>query len=133
MTVLNIHNESLTRVYRPKQPPKPTDLCTICYTSGTTGLPKGVMLTHGNVVAAVSAVLVQLSQYRPNVGDVMISYLPLAHMLERCCEVSEITCEPPVYKMREQQRRRCTYRTACIWSEAPSVFIAATSSFCLKT
>lgn len=46
------------------------------------------MLTHGNVVAAVSAILIQLSQYRPNVGDVMISYLPLAHMLERCCEVS---------------------------------------------
>lgn len=70
-----------------KQPPKSTDLCTVCYTSGTTGLPKGVMLTHGNVVAAVSAVLVQLSHYRPSVGDVMISYLPLAHMLERCCEV----------------------------------------------
>lgn len=48
------------------------------------------MLTHGNVVAAVSAVLVQLSQYKPNVGDVMISYLPLAHMLERCCEVGKI-------------------------------------------
>lgn len=53
------------------------------------------MLTHGNVVAAVSAVLVQLSHYRPNVGDVMISYLPLAHMLERCCEVSESTFGPP--------------------------------------
>lgn len=48
------------------------------------------MLTHGNVVAAVSAVLVQLSHYRPNVGDVMISYLPLAHMLERCCEVGSV-------------------------------------------
>lgn len=32
-------------------PPKPDDLCTICYTSGTTGTPKGVMLTHGNVIA----------------------------------------------------------------------------------
>lgn len=79
----------ITRFYCLKQPPKPTDLCTVCYTSGTTGLPKGVMLTHGNVVAAVSAILVQLSQYRPNVGDVMISYLPLAHMLERCCEVNK--------------------------------------------
>lgn len=32
-------------------PPTPNDLSTICYTSGTTGTPKGVMLTHGNIVA----------------------------------------------------------------------------------
>lgn len=31
---------------RPARPPKPDDLCSICYTSGTTGSPKGVMLTH---------------------------------------------------------------------------------------
>ncbi|XP_001949298.1 long-chain-fatty-acid--CoA ligase 5 [Acyrthosiphon pisum] len=85
LTFEEVEKAGASKTY-PEQPPKPTDLCTICYTSGTTGLPKGVMLTHGNVVAAVSAVLVQLSQYRPSVGDVMISYLPLAHMLERCCE-----------------------------------------------
>uniref|UniRef100_A0A1L8DZ27 Long-chain-fatty-acid--CoA ligase n=1 Tax=Nyssomyia neivai TaxID=330878 RepID=A0A1L8DZ27_9DIPT len=67
-------------------PPKPEDLCTICYTSGTTGNPKGVMLTHQNVVAGVCAVLLQLGDHRPRVGDIMLSFLPLAHMLERCCE-----------------------------------------------
>ncbi|XP_066589517.1 long-chain-fatty-acid--CoA ligase 6 isoform X2 [Prorops nasuta] len=67
-------------------PPKVTDLCTICYTSGTTGNPKGVMLTHQNVVAAISAVILQLSEYKPTYKDTMISFLPLAHMLERCCE-----------------------------------------------
>lgn len=41
-------------------PPTPEDICTICYTSGTTGNPKGVTLTHQNAVAAISAVLVQL-------------------------------------------------------------------------
>lgn len=44
-------------------PPKPHDLCTVCYTSGTMGNPKGVMLTHGNVVASISATLLQLGEY----------------------------------------------------------------------
>lgn len=47
----------------PEVPPRPEDLCTICYTSGTTGNPKGVMLTHANVVAGVCAVLLQLGEY----------------------------------------------------------------------
>ncbi|XP_039277790.1 long-chain-fatty-acid--CoA ligase 1 [Nilaparvata lugens] len=70
----------------PEKPPLPDDLCTICYTSGTTGNPKGVMLTHQNVVAGVCAVIMQLGEHKPNTSDVMISFLPLAHMLERCCE-----------------------------------------------
>ncbi|XP_046752947.1 long-chain-fatty-acid--CoA ligase 5 isoform X3 [Diprion similis] len=70
----------------PEVPPRPSDLCTICYTSGTTGNPKGVMLTHQNVVAGVCAVLLQFGDHRPTSKDVMISFLPLAHMLERCCE-----------------------------------------------
>ncbi|XP_044760121.1 long-chain-fatty-acid--CoA ligase 5 isoform X2 [Coccinella septempunctata] len=70
----------------PLVPPLPTDLCTICYTSGTTGNPKGVMLTHENVIASVSAVLMQMGEYKPKSSDSMISFLPLAHMLERCCE-----------------------------------------------
>lgn len=70
----------------PEVPPKPEDYCTICYTSGTTGNPKGVMLTHANVVANVCSVLMQLGDYRPRVGDIMMSFLPLAHMFERCCE-----------------------------------------------
>uniref|UniRef100_A0A1B6CV09 Long-chain-fatty-acid--CoA ligase n=1 Tax=Clastoptera arizonana TaxID=38151 RepID=A0A1B6CV09_9HEMI len=70
----------------PEVPPKPSDLCTICYTSGTTGNPKGVMLTHENVVASVCAVIMQLGDHKPTTNDIMISFLPLAHMLERCCE-----------------------------------------------
>ncbi|CAH2984047.1 unnamed protein product [Chilo suppressalis] len=66
--------------------PKPDSLCTICYTSGTTGMPKGVMLTHENVVASMCSVIMQLGEHRPAKTDVMISFLPLAHMLERCCE-----------------------------------------------
>lgn len=69
------------------QPPSKDDLCTVCYTSGTTGNPKGVMLSHENVVASMSAVMMQMGDQRPNSTDVLISYLPLAHMLERCCQV----------------------------------------------
>ncbi|XP_019865427.1 long-chain-fatty-acid--CoA ligase 1 isoform X2 [Aethina tumida] len=67
-------------------PPRPSDLCTICYTSGTTGNPKGVMLTHENVIASVSAVILQMGDHKLRSTDTMISFLPLAHMLERCCE-----------------------------------------------
>lgn len=48
----------------PEIPPKPEDICTICYTSGTTGAPKGVTLTHQNLVAGICAVLVQLGKIR---------------------------------------------------------------------
>jgi len=56
------------------------DLATIVYTSGTTGLPKGAMLTHGNLLANVEGI-------RKNVRlletDRSLSYLPLSHIFER--------------------------------------------------
>jgi len=55
-------------------------LATICYTSGTAGRPKGVMLTHGNILANVSA-CERLRLARSN--DVFLSLLPLSHMFER--------------------------------------------------
>lgn len=45
-------------------PPSPEDLCTICYTSGTTGTPKGAMITHGNMVADSSG-MVRVTQVEP--------------------------------------------------------------------
>ena len=45
-------------------PPSPEDLCTICYTSGTTGVPKGAMITHGNMVADSSG-MVRVTQVEP--------------------------------------------------------------------
>ncbi|XP_055954870.1 long-chain-fatty-acid--CoA ligase 1 [Patella vulgata] len=64
--------------------PKPEDLATICYTSGTTGDPKGVMLTHSNLVSNISAIAATLDKaYILTKDDVHLSYLPLAHMFER--------------------------------------------------
>ena len=68
---------------RPMVPPRPEDIVTINYTSGTTGNPKGVVLTHANATAATATSLV-ITDYLPN--DVLISYLPLAHIYQRCAE-----------------------------------------------
>jgi long-chain acyl-CoA synthetase len=59
---------------------QPDDLLTIIYTSGTTGEPKGVMLSHANLVSnllATSPILALSDQ------DVALSYLPLSHVFER--------------------------------------------------
>lgn len=78
---------------KPKYPPLTWDavtretLATIVYTSGTTGLPKGVMLTHGNVLANIESIIALADEYpnhfkvRPD--DVALSFLPLSHILER--------------------------------------------------
>jgi long-chain acyl-CoA synthetase len=63
--------------------PQPADYATIMYTSGTTGMPKGVILTHQNVVAAVSSAASQSIGINFTPNDSYISYLPLAHIFER--------------------------------------------------
>ncbi|XP_006010635.1 long-chain-fatty-acid--CoA ligase 6 isoform X2 [Latimeria chalumnae] len=69
---------------RVPMPPRPEDLSIVCFTSGTTGNPKGAMLTHGNVVADFSGFLkVTEKVIFPRQDDVLISFLPLAHMFER--------------------------------------------------
>lgn len=64
----------------PGQPPQADDLAVLVYTSGTTGKPKGVMLTHRNVLSNVQA-CVQRVQARAS--DVFLSFLPLSHTFER--------------------------------------------------
>ena len=61
---------------------KPADMCTIVYTSGTTGRPKGVMLSHRNILSNVLASMSALPAYTT---DRFLSFLPLSHMFERTC------------------------------------------------
>lgn len=68
---------------RPPPPPTaiaPGTLATVVYTSGTTGTPKGVMLSHRNLLSVARAVL---ARNPGSEADVFLSYLPLAHIFER--------------------------------------------------
>ncbi|XP_064287384.1 long-chain-fatty-acid--CoA ligase 5 [Passer domesticus] len=74
-------------------PPKPEDLSVVCFTSGTTGNPKGAMLTHQNVVSNAAAFLrCTENTIECTSSDVAISYLPLAHMFERVVQTVIFSC-----------------------------------------
>lgn len=60
--------------------PEEEDLAALVYTSGTTGKPKGVMLTHKNIMSDISALLYNIA---PNPSDTWLSFLPLSHTFER--------------------------------------------------
>lgn len=64
---------------------QPDDVVTLVYTSGTTGPPKGAMLTNANVEFASSVIVNGGGLYEPppNTSDVILSYLPLCHVAER--------------------------------------------------
>ncbi|ORY64048.1 AMP-binding enzyme [Pseudomassariella vexata] len=67
----------------PARPPGPDDIITVNYTSGTTGDPKGVVLTHRNCLAAVSA---SRTGGHSTHKDTAMSYMPLAHIYGRMAD-----------------------------------------------
>jgi long-chain acyl-CoA synthetase len=60
----------------------PDEVASIIYTSGTTGIPKGVMLSHANIVHNIKS-LRAIVEFKDT--DVILSFLPLSHILERMC------------------------------------------------
>ena len=74
-------------------PPKPDDMALVCYTSGTTGAPKGAMISHRNLIADTSALITctkGLISWDPSVTH--LSYLPLAHIFERGVQALVFSC-----------------------------------------
>lgn len=63
-----------------REAPRADDLAALVYTSGTTGKPKGVMLTHENVLENVKATMQRVA---PRADDIFLSFLPLSHTFER--------------------------------------------------
>lgn len=59
------------------------DLATIIYTSGTTGNPKGVMLSHGNLLSNAEAVVATSGMIEADIG---LTWLPLSHIYARTCD-----------------------------------------------
>ena len=76
----NDEQELLDRVQSIADTITPDDLATVIYTSGTTGIPKGVMLSHNNIV---SNVLASIPCFPPGERMKALSFLPLNHILER--------------------------------------------------
>jgi long-chain acyl-CoA synthetase len=73
-------NESPSLLNESMKLVKEEDVCTIIYTSGTTGVPKGVVLTHKNIMSNVTSAL---ESFPITKDDVFLSFLPLCHIFER--------------------------------------------------
>ncbi|TNE70811.1 long-chain fatty acid--CoA ligase [bacterium] len=76
----------------------PDDLATFMYTSGTTGMPKGVMLTHNNIGSNLQSVEAYLPfDIEANRGHKVLSFLPLSHSFERVVSYNFIHVGYPLY------------------------------------
>ncbi|GFV44658.1 long-chain-fatty-acid--CoA ligase 5 [Trichonephila clavipes] len=76
----------------PQLLPKFSDVCLICYTSGTTGVPKGAVLVHQCLVSSICATRLVLGKDTITKEDTALSYLPLAHIFEQAAQVLILLC-----------------------------------------
>ncbi|MDE6144947.1 MAG: AMP-binding protein, partial [Muribaculaceae bacterium] len=86
----------------------PDDLATLLYTSGTTGLPKGAMLTHDNFSSAIELHHRRLTML--HAGDTSLCFLPLSHIFEMAWSCYCLTYSMPLYVNRDTARIQQTIR-----------------------
>ena len=89
-----ITEEEIEEIERLKNSILPSDLATIIYTSGTSGEPKGVMLSHYNLVSNIKSVLPLVPFIN---GKSTISFLPLSHVFERTITFSYMAMGANIY------------------------------------
>lgn len=87
-------DEDINRVIAIREQIKPEQLATIIYTSGTTGTPKGVMLSHNNIMSNVSDCVPYLPVDQQAKA---LSFLPLNHILERMVTYVYLTAGVSIY------------------------------------
>jgi long-subunit acyl-CoA synthetase (AMP-forming) len=79
---------------------RPSDVLTLIYTSGTTGQPKGVQITHENMLAEIAGTQAHLNA---GPGDRVISFLPSAHIADRwAAQYLQVTCGTTVYPLADR-------------------------------
>ncbi|CAH8867797.1 unnamed protein product [Trichobilharzia szidati] len=76
----------------PPKMPKPEDLFMICYTSGSTGIPKGVKITHRCIMNTIQSLFQRIESNVFNSSAAHLSYLPLAHVMEQLVSLSTLMC-----------------------------------------